>query len=126
VEPVSGAKFVQSPTDQRLLPGVAERIAELVEMGATLVIASNQGGVEAGHKTGEDAATEMRYIFDLVPEIAQAWYCTTFDGDWAFSVRQDEEATDLWCRNRKLRLESYLSQAVRRNAPSSNGGLQGF
>ena len=43
---VSGAKFPQSPTDQKLLPGVKEAIDRLRADGWTLAIASNQGGCD--------------------------------------------------------------------------------
>lgn len=86
VEPASGAQFVQSPMDQRLLLGVADRIAELKAMGATLVVVSNQGGVEAGHKTSADTKAEMRYLLKLLPDISQIWYCEKFDGDYALSI----------------------------------------
>jgi D-glycero-D-manno-heptose 1,7-bisphosphate phosphatase len=87
VKPKSRNTFVQHPTDQRLLAGVAERIAELKAIGAVLVIASNQGGVSAGHKNHEDAAAEMRYCLELLPDISEAWYCTDFGGEVAFIVQ---------------------------------------
>ncbi|MGL5062947.1 MAG: hypothetical protein ACRC62_23470 [Microcoleus sp.] len=42
--PASGAIFVQHPHDQVLLPGVAEKLAQLRKDGWLMAIASNQGG----------------------------------------------------------------------------------
>ena len=86
VEPASGSKFVQNPTDQRLLPGVAEHIAELAGMGATIVIASNQRGVAAGHKSLEDAIAEMRFCLKLLPEINYALFSPDFEGEELWKV----------------------------------------
>ena len=63
--PKSGNTFVQCPEDQELIEGVAEAIARYVADGWTLAIASNQGGVAAGHKTLDDAIAEMRYAMNL-------------------------------------------------------------
>ena len=90
VSPKSGNTFVQRPTDQCLLPGVKERVTELKAIGATLVVASNQGGVAAGHKSHEAAEAEMRYCLKLLPEISEAWYCTDFEGKEAFIVSAEQ------------------------------------
>lgn len=65
VEPVSGKKFVQHPEDQRLLPGVAAAIARYASEGWSMAIASNQGGVAAGHKSLEQAIAEFEYCCKL-------------------------------------------------------------
>lgn len=101
VEPASGDRFAQCPTDQQLLPGVAERIAELKEMGATIVIASNQGGVAAGYKTLSDAIKEMQYALKLLPEIEYAYFCPDYAGEVAYYIHQSEvdasPAMAAWC-----------------------------
>lgn len=74
VKPASGGEFVQHPEDQELLPGVAERVAELQKLGAILIIASNQGGGAAGYKTLESAAQEMAFVMQLLP-IQTAYFC---------------------------------------------------
>ena len=45
----SGQKFINSVADQELIPGVAEKCAELRAQGHTLAVASNQGGVAWGY-----------------------------------------------------------------------------
>jgi D-glycero-D-manno-heptose 1,7-bisphosphate phosphatase len=88
VAPMSGNTFVQNPTDQKLLPGVAKRIVELNEKGVLLVIASNQGGVASGHKTLKQAAEEMQCCLTLLPEIDSAFFCPDFEGQLCYSVRK--------------------------------------
>lgn len=85
VEPASGNTFVQHPEDQRLLPGVADRVAELHHQGHTLVIASNQGGV-GKYKTLEDAIAEMRYCMKLLPSIEMVFFCPDFEGSKLYGV----------------------------------------
>ena len=65
IKTVSGHTFVQHPEDQVLIDGVAEAIAAYAADGWTMAIASNQGGVAAGHKTLEQAIIEMRYAMKL-------------------------------------------------------------
>jgi D-glycero-D-manno-heptose 1,7-bisphosphate phosphatase len=43
-EPISGQTFVQSPQDQRLRPGVSEKLDQMRSEGWMMAIASNQGG----------------------------------------------------------------------------------
>ena len=78
----SGEKFVQHPADQVLLPGVAEGIAALAADDWMIAIASNQGGVAAGHKSLQDAIAEMRYCIELLPaKIPFAFLCPDFEGE---------------------------------------------
>lgn len=79
IKPRSGQTFVQSPDDQELLPGVKEQIEAMAKDGWEFAIASNQGGVAAGHKTLESAIAEMRFCMELLP-IYEAWFCPDFDG----------------------------------------------
>jgi D-glycero-D-manno-heptose 1,7-bisphosphate phosphatase len=82
--PKSGNKFVQTPADQVLIKGVVEGCQSLINAGYTLAIASNQGGVEAGHKTLDDAIEEMQYCLQLLAEfdikIDRAMFCPDFNG----------------------------------------------
>ncbi len=87
VEPWSSSAFVQNPRDQRLLPNAKERIGELKAMGATLVIASNQAGVAAKHKTLESAIAEMRFCLSLLPEIQYGFLCPDFDGRQCYYLK---------------------------------------
>ena len=87
VKPASGQKFVQNPTDQRLLPGVAELIAELKKSGSKIAIASNQGGVAAGHKSPSDEQAEMLFLKSLLPEIDLIISCPDFEGQTLYQLR---------------------------------------
>jgi D-glycero-D-manno-heptose 1,7-bisphosphate phosphatase len=80
VEPLSGSKFVQSPEDQRLLPGVMSAIQCHREQRHILVIASNQGGVAAGHKSLGEAIKEMKYCLTLCEALVEAaFFCPNYD-----------------------------------------------
>lgn len=74
----SGAKFVQHPEDQVLLPGVAEGIAALAADGWAIAITSNQGGVAAGHKTIQGAIAEMAHCLRICAEAVGL--CQEVDG----------------------------------------------
>ncbi|MBD2156267.1 HAD-IIIA family hydrolase [Leptolyngbya sp. FACHB-16] len=92
VRPESGAKFVQSPTDQVLLPGVKRALDRYAADGWKMAIASNQGDVAAKHKTLEQAIYEMRYCLHLTaPHIQRGCLCPDIEGFecyevWRFSV----------------------------------------
>lgn len=85
--PKSGEKFVQHPEDQMLLPGVAERIAAMADDGWTIAIASNQGGVAAGHKSPSDEQAEMLYLKSLLPQISLILSCPDFKGELLNELR---------------------------------------
>ena len=85
-ETVSGATFVQSPTDQKLIDGVQPALAKLLSEGYTLAIASNQAGVEAGHKTLEDAIAEMQYAMKLINIQYHGLFCPDMAGNECYIV----------------------------------------
>jgi HAD superfamily hydrolase (TIGR01662 family) len=93
VLPRSGNKFVQNPTDQILMIGVVEGCQRLIDAGYVLAIASNQGGVEAGFKTLEEANHEMSYCMHLLQgfdiRIEVAILCPDFEGNQCLLVRWD-------------------------------------
>lgn len=89
----SGNTFVQNPTDQILLPGAVEGCRRLIDAGYVLAIASNQGGVAAGHKTLEQAEDEMSYCLHLLQNsdirIEIGTLCPDFEGNQCIVVRWD-------------------------------------
>lgn len=99
VLPKSGNTFVQSPTDQILMVGVVEGCQRLVEAGYVLAIASNQGGVGAGFKTLDEAATEMRYCLHLLKgfniDIKVAMFCPDLEGNRCIAVWIDREENEI-------------------------------
>lgn len=80
--PKSGAKFVQHPEDQALLPGVLGALEKYAAEGWAMAIASNQGGVAAGHKSLEQAIEEMQYCQELLPHTIgfRFYFCPDFEG----------------------------------------------
>lgn len=97
VKPISGGTFVQHPEDQELLPGVADTIAHYHAEGWEMVIASNQGGVTAGHKTLDDAIAEMRYCMRLLPQIAFSLFCPDQGSDcWFVGSAREINVLKVW------------------------------
>jgi D-glycero-D-manno-heptose 1,7-bisphosphate phosphatase len=84
-EPISGGKFVQHPTDQKLIEGVSAAIKEYTDLGYLIVIASNQAGVAAGYKTLEDAILEMRFAMKLTG-VTTGYFCADFEGETCYEV----------------------------------------
>lgn len=68
VEPISGGTFVQHPHDQRLRPGVAEKLEQLRGDGLMMAIASNQDGCS---------------IFEVLAEDIKPGMAIDLDGEWA-------------------------------------------
>lgn len=83
-ETVSGKKFVQHPEDQKLRPGIYERLEKLHDDGVKVAIASNQGGVAAGHKSLIELQEEIYYLTEIVPNFvakdATFLVCPDFEG----------------------------------------------
>lgn len=94
----SGNTFVQNPTDQVLMDGVVDGCKWLLDNDYMLAIASNQGGVEAGHKTHANAVAEVRYCMRLLEnagvDVVNAMFCPDFNGNkctvvgsfWSFDL----------------------------------------
>jgi histidinol phosphatase-like enzyme len=61
--PASGGKFVQSPDDQILLPGVAAKLEVLRSDGWKMAIASNQGGCSLFECAPENLKAGMSVYF---------------------------------------------------------------
>ncbi len=87
----SGHTFVQHPEDQVLINGVTEAIAAYTANGWTMAIASNQGGVAAGHKTLEQAIAEMQYAMKLTGLESSALFCPDIKGDQCWHVHSTEK-----------------------------------
>lgn len=62
----SGREFINSVDDQELIPGVAEKIAQLKAEGHRIAIASNQGGVAFGYLTWAQAAEIVHHAAQLI------------------------------------------------------------
>lgn len=90
--PKSGKKFVQKPEDQILLPGVLDAVRWHTLQGHMLVIASNQGGVSAGHKTIEEVILEMKYCLHLLLGIQSAYFCPDLEGNQCWHVERQSSS----------------------------------
>ncbi|MEB3831892.1 HAD-IIIA family hydrolase [Phormidium sp. CCY1219] len=109
IDSACGEKFIQSPTDQRILPGAAEAVSNFAKRGYKIAIASNQGGVEAGKKSFESAIEEMKFCLGLFPEISIGLICPCYDGKSAWMVKLND-----W--------EVYLRQKIGVGSGTTNFG----
>lgn len=85
VVPKSGKVFCDSPWDQKPIDGVQELLEGEYKLWRKIIV-SNQGGVEAGHKTLENAILEMRFCLELFPQIEEAFFCPDFSGSVCYRV----------------------------------------
>jgi len=88
-KPTTG-EFVDAPWHQQtaclnVLPTLYRYRTE----GWQMAICSNQGGVEAGHKSLEQTFLEFRYCLELFPMIKEAFFCPDFEGRDCWQVWDD-------------------------------------
>lgn len=74
-EPLSGAKFINEPTDQRLIEGVPETVFNWHKRGWVLYGVTNQKGVLCGHKSIDSMIAEQRRTMELLPWIQIVFAC---------------------------------------------------
>lgn len=87
---LGGENFVQKPWDQVPIEGMAYKLNKLYfEHGWQIVIASNQGGVEAKKKSLESAILEMEYCLELFTMIDFALFCPDYTGKLCYKVNRD-------------------------------------
>lgn len=79
-EPASGEKFIQHPLEQRIIAGADKGVVHAHKQGWTIIAISNQGGVQAQHKSLEDAIAEAHYTLELFPQILCIYICPDFEG----------------------------------------------
>ncbi|HEY9823888.1 MAG TPA: HAD-IIIA family hydrolase [Kamptonema sp.] len=88
---LGGESFVQKPWDQVPIEGMAYKLNKLYfEHGWRIVIASNQGGVEAGKKSLESAILEMEYCLELFSTIDFALFCPDYAGQFCYRINRDD------------------------------------
>lgn len=85
-EPLSGAKFISHPRDQRIMAGADKAIAHYRSRGWDVLGITNQGGVAAGHKSLEDAIAEQEYTLELFPELSMIYFCPDFEGQECWMI----------------------------------------
>lgn len=87
---LGGENFVQKPWDQVPVEGMAYKLNKLYfEHGWRIVIASNQGGVEAKKKSLESAIFEMEYCLELFTVIDFALFCPDYAGEKCYRINRD-------------------------------------
>jgi len=83
----SDSDFIQSPFDQEPIPGAKEAIAAYKEKRWNILGITNQGGVEAGHKTIEACIAEQRQTLKLFPEMNEIFFCPDYAGKKCLRIR---------------------------------------
>lgn len=88
-KPKSGAKFINSPTDQEAIPGAIKAIENAQNKGFLIIGITNQPGVAAGHKSLENCIKEQQYTLELFPQIEAIYFCPDFEGKLCYLVRRN-------------------------------------
>lgn len=83
---ISGAKFKQHSRDIKILNGADKALEEYQRKNRKIIGISNQGGVGAGHKTLEDAVSEMRYTLELFPALLCIYICPDYLGEECYCI----------------------------------------
>lgn len=96
-KPKSASKFITSFADQQSIPGAQEAIADYASRGYLIVGITNQGGVEAGHKSLESCIAEQQYTLKLFPQIHSILFCPDFAGNECWRCYKDR----VWNRSDK-------------------------
>lgn len=87
--------FIDKPEQQVLKPGSLELVERLLLEDFTLVIVSNQGGIEKGFKSLEMAIDEMMYCNNLFvkeldrPVFERIYFCPDFGGNHCYLCEPD-------------------------------------
>ena len=72
--------FINSPTDQEIIPGAMSAIKKYHSEGWVIVGCSNQGGVASGHKTLDSCFVEQIYTLKLIPQVETIYFCPDYEG----------------------------------------------
>ena len=91
-QPQSGAKFIQHPRDQEIIPGADKAIAHYAGKGWICVGITNQGGVAAQLKSLDDAIAEQQFTLSLLPQLNSIFFCPDFEGKDCWYVSRGIEA----------------------------------
>ena len=96
-QPKSGAKFINSPTDQEAMPGAFKAIENAHKKGFLIVGITNQAGVAARKKSLENCIKEQQYTLELFPQIEAIYFCPDFEGKLCYCVtRNSYEQRHKW------------------------------
>lgn len=97
----SGAKFINDPDDQMPIPFTQELVSNYA-IAHKIYIATNQGGVAAGHKSLESAIKEQRITLEMFPEIEAACMAHDYKSPEFWMVWRDRaELLTATCEARK-------------------------
>lgn len=82
--------FINDPQDQKIIPNAADAIAQYKRQGWTIVGATNQAGVAAGHKSLAQCIQEQQYTLQLLGDAVDGiYFCPDYEGLRCFYVHHD-------------------------------------
>jgi len=88
----SGERFINDPLDQKPTEGAIELVASIKRQGASIYIATNQGGIEMGHKTLQNGIIEQRQTLQLFPQITAVCMADNYQTSFFWYIdRQGEQ-----------------------------------
>lgn len=91
-KPKSAEKFINDPDDQEIIKHADEALTHYHNNGWLIIGITNQGGIEAGHKTLEDAKREQQITLKLVPEMSHIYFCPDMRGLHCWKITRDSES----------------------------------
>lgn len=86
----SGAKFINNPYDQELMPGAIDALCQIHDAGHSIIGITNQGGVKAGFKSLANCIREQRLTIKLSNGLIDAIAFCPNDGESAWMVWADD------------------------------------
>lgn len=87
----SGKKFINDPLDQRPIECAVKLVKNIKQQGASIYIITNQGGIEKGHKTLENALIEQRYTLAMFPQITAICMADNYRTSYFWYIDRREE-----------------------------------
>ena len=84
----SKSEFIADPNDQKPIERAIETMEIYHQKGWTLIGITNQGGVDAGHKSLKSAIEEQLKTLEIFPRLSCIYFCPDFKGRECFRVRK--------------------------------------
>ncbi|MDJ0702805.1 MAG: hypothetical protein QNJ46_05945 [Leptolyngbyaceae cyanobacterium MO_188.B28] len=84
-KPISNNIFINSPTDQEIIPKARVAIQGAVASGFLVIGVTNQGGINAGYKNLKNCLLEQRITMQLLPLMSCIYAAIDDDECWCIS-----------------------------------------
>lgn len=110
--PESGNIFPASAIDQKIIPGVHEKIKQYRAAGYDIVIVSNQGGIEARYKSIDTTIAQFQYVLSLLPEVSHAYFSCEDNYKNKPAWKKFLSNSNIYYRNDAYKVSKYLAKKV--------------